>query len=176
MECLSYLSPYTRCRFLFGLPPGVTSLCLLTVSSNFSKALCKSVAFSGSPPGLPESLRAEFVPPLLSSSLFSANSGGGGVYDLASGEPLGGENRRGVPAILESCFSICLTRNSEGFMSSFRLSSKRPMFVFVLAGARLECPRPDAVSSPGYIVFACFICFVKRLYLCECWWSFSECL
>lgn len=30
----SYLSPYTRCRFLLGLPPGVISRCLPPESSN----------------------------------------------------------------------------------------------------------------------------------------------
>jgi len=44
---LAYLSPYTRCLFLLGLPPGVISLCCFPASSNsFCNALLSTLGSS----------------------------------------------------------------------------------------------------------------------------------
>jgi hypothetical protein len=74
----AHLSPYTLCRFLLGLPPGVMSLCLPASSNSFSKALLNTFGSIGSETeaAVALSLRAPSSVAFLSDFLFSAWGGG----------------------------------------------------------------------------------------------------
>ncbi len=77
-EVCAHLSPYTRCRFLLGLPPGVMSLCLPASSNSFSKALLNALGSIASAPEatIALSVRAPSSVAFLSDFLFSACGGG----------------------------------------------------------------------------------------------------
>jgi len=75
----SHLSPYTRWRFLLGLPPGVISLCFPASSNSFKRALLSALGSTASAFKAPAalSLRAPFCSiAFLSDFLFSAPGGG----------------------------------------------------------------------------------------------------
>src|SRR6187402_2478124 len=88
-EICSHLSPYTRCRFLLGLPPGVTSRCLPASSNSFNNALLSAFGSIASAPTVPVALayRALSSVAFLSDFLFSP--AGGGVV-LRGGVATGG--------------------------------------------------------------------------------------
>ena len=78
-EICSHLSPYTRWRFLLGLPPGVISLCFPASSYSFKRALLSAFGSTASAFKAPTalSLRAPFCSvAFLSDFLFSAPGGG----------------------------------------------------------------------------------------------------